>query len=139
MIEKREIVGQWWLPSRPEEKYIGTHLAQALEAFHATKYGKASFAERVTALTTPHLANLTGLEQNAGSFGEEVRDNRNYYTHHDPTIQARGRVLSGSQLLRLNEKIRLVFQMCILSEMGIPEERFAILRRQIATWMVDYF
>jgi hypothetical protein len=78
------------------------------------------------------------LVPNIASFAEQVRDNRNYYTHHDPAIKQRGRVVSGARLFRLNEKLRLLFQMCVLTEMKIPADRFLRLRRQLATYIIDY-
>lgn len=112
-------------------------LTQALEAYHGNKFGKHSFIDRIRALCQQFLPHLTGLIPDAAGFAEQVRDNRNYYTHHDPAIKHRGRVLSGANLLRLNEKLRLLFQMCVLSEMGIPPDRFQRLRRQLATYIID--
>jgi hypothetical protein len=42
------------------------------------------------------------------------------------------------KLIQLNEKLTLIFQMCVLTEMGIPAERFIRLRRQLATVIIDY-
>src|ERR1035441_4932605 len=113
-------------------------LAQALEAYHGTKFGKQTFLARIRALAQKLTPHVPGLVPNIASFAEEVRDNRNYYTHHDPAIKQRGRVLSGAKLLRLNEKLRLLFQMCVLTEMKIPADRFLRLRRQLATYIIDY-
>lgn len=113
-------------------------LAQALEAYHSTRFGKANFKDRVEALAAQYLPHLAGLVSDAAAFAEEVRDNRNYYTHHDPAIKRRGKVVSAANLYRLNEKLRLLFQMCVLTEIDIPAERFAILRRQLATDIIDY-
>jgi hypothetical protein len=113
-------------------------LTQALEAYHGAKFGRQRFVSRILALAQQFLPHLAGLVPDPAAFAEEVRDNRNYYTHHDPAIKQRGRVLSGAKLLRLNEKLRLIFQMCILTELGIPADRFAILRRQLASDIIDY-
>jgi hypothetical protein len=113
-------------------------LAQALEAYHSTRFGKANFKDRVEALAAHYLPHLAGLVADAAAFAEEVRDNRNYYTHHAPAIKQRGTVVSGANLYRLNEKLKLLFQMCVLTEMSIPVDRFAILRRQLATDIIDY-
>ena len=100
--------------------------------------GRQRFASRILALAQQFLPYLTGLVSDAAAFAEDVKDNRNYYTHHDPTIKQGGRVLSGAKLLRLNEKLRLIFQMCILTELDIPADRFSILRRQLASDIIDY-
>jgi hypothetical protein len=113
-------------------------LAQALEAYHSTRFGKARFKDRIEALAAQYQPHLVGLVIDPAAFAEEVRDNRNYYTHHDPAIKHRGKVVSGADLYRLNEKLKLLFQMCALTEMGIPADRFAILRRQLATDIIDF-
>lgn len=113
-------------------------LTQALEAYHGTKVGRQTFAKRIRALTSQFLPNLVGLVTDANAFAEQVRDNRNYYTHHDPTIKQAGRVVSGVQLYRLSEKLRLIFQMCVLTEMDIPADQFVRLRRQLATDIIRY-
>jgi len=95
------------------------------------------FREKIEALAQKHSEHLKGLVDDAAEFADIVRDNRNYYTHHDPEIIKKGRIVSGSKLIRLNEKLRLLFQMCVLNEMGIPTERFHRLRRQLASAIID--
>ncbi|MGO9586377.1 MAG: hypothetical protein ACLP2Y_09295 [Limisphaerales bacterium] len=48
-----------------------------------------------------------------------------------------GRVVKGAKLIRLNEKLKLIFQMCVLTEMGIPAERFPRLQRQLADDIIE--
>jgi hypothetical protein len=123
---------------RPPDSVEHLCLTQALEAYHGTKYGKHTFANRILALAQQFHPHLAGLVPDPHAFAEQVKDNRNYYTHHDAAIKQRGRVLSGAGLLRLNEKLRLLFQMCVLSEMQIPPDRFIRLRRQLASDIIDY-
>lgn len=113
-------------------------LAQALEAYHGIKFGKEDFAPRIQAVTTQFLPHLSGLVSDPVEFAKEVRDNRNYYTHHDPKIKQHGRVKSGAELIRLNEKLKLIFQMCILSDLGIPADRFIRLRKQLASEIIMF-
>jgi len=113
-------------------------LAQALEAYHGIKHGRADFKDRIRAVATELLPHLDGLVSDSASLAEAVRINRNYYTHHDPSIKKKGGVLTGAALYRLTEKLRLIFQMCVLTELGIPAERFVRLRRQLATEIIDY-
>ncbi len=47
-------------------------------------------------------------------------------------------VTNPVDLIRLNEKVAIVFQSCVLSDIGIPPERFCRLRRQMATEIVQY-
>ncbi len=113
-------------------------LVQALEAYHAAKFGGQKRASHIQALAEQFLPHLTGLVPGAAAFAESVRVNRNYYTHHHPAIKQRGHVLSGGKLFRRNEKLRLLFQMCVLTDVDIPADRFAILRRQLATDIIDF-
>jgi hypothetical protein len=80
---------------------------------------------------------LKGLVDNVTDFAEAVRDNRHYYTHHNPEDLKAGRVVKGSKLIRLNEKLKLIFQMCVLTEMGIHTDRFQRLRYQLAEHIID--
>jgi hypothetical protein len=34
--------------------------------------------------------------------------------------------------------LRLLFQMCVLTDLGIPSDRFPRLRRQLASEIIDY-
>jgi hypothetical protein len=114
-------------------------LTQALEAFHSTKNrdrGDLFFKERIRELVQSVEPQLKNLIPDVEAFCTTVRDNRNFYTHHDPSLA--NRALTGQHLFRLNEKLTLLFQMKVLGEMGIPTERFSRLRRQLANWIVDY-
>ena len=116
-------------------------LTQALEAYYGIKFvsPKAKyFREKIEELVKTHKESLKSLVDDAVQFSETVRDNRNYYTHHDPEILKEGRIVSGAKLIRLNEKLKLIFQMCVLTEMGIPAERFSRLRRQLAFGIMEF-
>jgi hypothetical protein len=86
----------------------------------------------------PHASSLSGLVANRDAFAAEVAKTRNYYTHHNPDDLATGAVAKRAELVRMNEKLRLVFQMCVLTDLGIPADRFNRLRRQLATEIMDY-
>lgn len=116
-------------------------LTQALEAYHGIKnasHQRTNFRTKIRELAILYGSHLSGLVSNIEDFVDIVRDNRNYYTHHNPAGLTSGRVLGGSDLLRLNEKLKLIFQMCVLTEIGIPADRFARLRRQLASHIFDY-
>ncbi len=115
-------------------------LTQALEAYHGIKFashGQRNFREKIQELADTHKGHLKGLVDNVTEFAEAVRDNRHYYTHHNPEDLKAGRVVKGAKLIRLNEKLKLIFQMCVLTEMGIPAERFPRLRRQLASDIIE--
>lgn len=113
-------------------------LAQALEAYDGIRRGRQIFIDRIQTLTTSCLPYLKGLVTDAQDFSKTVRDNRNYFTHHDPNIKQAGRVLSGAELIRMNEKLKIIFQICVLSDLGIPADRFGRLRKNLASEIVEY-
>lgn len=116
-------------------------LTQAFEAYHGIKFNSHKarlFEEKVRELAEEHRAHLAGLIDDPADFATTVLHNRNYYTHHNPKWLQDGRVVSGAKLYHLNEKLRLLFQMCVLADMGIPAERFVRLRHQLASRYVEY-
>ena len=116
-------------------------LTQALDAYHGAKFSshkKGTFRNKIKELVDAQLPHLAGLVSDSDDFAKTVVDNRNYYTHHNPECRKKGRVLEKSDLLRLNEKLKLLFQMCVLSDMRIPSDRFFRLRRQLATTIIDF-
>jgi hypothetical protein len=116
-------------------------LTQALEAYHGVKFashGQTNFCGKIQELAEKYKDHLKGLVDDVPEFAKAVRDNRHYYTHHNPEDLKAGRVVSGTPLCRLNEKLKLIFQMCVLTEMGIPVGRFVLLRRQLATYSMDF-
>lgn len=115
-------------------------LTQALDAYHGIKFNshkEQDFKKKLTELIQPHTAHLKGLIDDVDDFVATVHHNRNYYTHHNPKWKENGRVVSGSKLFQLNEKLRLVFQMRVLSDIQIPQDRFIRLRRQLADAHMD--
>jgi hypothetical protein len=116
-------------------------LTQAFEAYHGTKFAshkEHAFEDKVRELAELNKPSLRGLVDDVADFATTVVHNRNYYTHHNPKWKQDGRVVSGAKLYRLNEKLRLIFQMCVLADMGIPADRFARLRRQLASQIIEY-
>lgn len=120
-----------------------THLSltQALEAYHGVKFqshkGK-TFGAKIEELARTHISSLQGLVDRPADFAETVRVTRNYYTHHSPSTKHTGKVAGRSDLIRLNEKLLLIFQMCVLSDLGVPVDRFPRLRRQLAKEIIEY-
>ena len=81
---------------------------------------------------------LKGLVDDIPDFAKSVLCTRNYYTHHAPKWLDTGKVAKRTDLIRLNEKLRLLFQMCVLTDLKIPSDRFLRLRRQLATDVINY-
>ena len=115
-------------------------LTQALDSYHGVKFKshkvKGGFKEKIEDLTKAHVASLGQLVTDVSAFAEEVQATRNYYTHHNPHWLTTGKVAEKAALIRLNEKLKLLFQMCVLADMGVPADRLPGLRRQLATEIV---
>jgi hypothetical protein len=116
-------------------------LTQALEAYHGIQFSshhEHKFQAKIEELGNLHASSLKGLVDDVRDFAERVLCTRNYYTHHNPKWLATGKVAERAELIRLNEKLRLLFQMCVLTDLGVPADRFSRLRRQLATEIINY-
>jgi hypothetical protein len=117
-------------------------LTQALDAYHGVKFqahgDRGGIRPKIEQLAGLHAASLRGLVDDIPAFAKEVQVTRNFYTHHNPDLRTTGKVAEKTALIRLNEKLTLLFQMCVLADMGIPADRFPDLRRQLATEIIQY-
>lgn len=116
-------------------------LTQALDAYHGVKFQShkiQDFGAKLRDLIEGKKPFLNGLVDDIADFVKTVVHNRNYYTHHNPKWLEEGRVATGGKLSRINEKLCLLFQMCVLADIGIPQDRFIRLRRQLATDFIDF-
>ena len=52
-------------------------------------------------------------------FFNNIRDNRNYYTHYNPDLQ--NKVLKGGELYYLTERMKVLLTCCILEKMNIDK------------------
>jgi hypothetical protein len=117
-------------------------LTQALDAYHGIKYDShknRDLKEKLQTLVKDHAESLKGLVDNPTDFADQVHASRNYYTHHNPKLDKEGKVARDADLFRMNERLKLLFQMCVLSDLKIPKDRFVRLRSQIATDIVVYW
>ena len=116
-------------------------LTQALDAYHGVKFNshhEQDFRAKLEALIKLHSLALNGLIDDETDFADRVICTRNYYTHHNPKWLMKGKVAKDIELFRMNEKLRLLFQACVLADLNIPADRFHRLRRQLATEIVSY-
>ena len=117
-------------------------LTQALDAYHGVRHAshaRRDFKAKVEELCEQHQDALSWLVSDTSSFATQVRDTRDYHTHHNPKdLATRDVVLGTTSLRRLNEKLAVLFQSCVLQDMGIPEERLRRLHRQMASDIVEY-
>jgi uncharacterized protein YeaO (DUF488 family) len=117
------------------------NLTQALEAYHGVRFAshdERGFEAKIKQLASLHMGALDGLVDDPADFASRVLCTRNYYTHHNPKWLELGKVAKKAELWRMNEKLKLLFQMCVLTDNGIPADRFSRLRRQLATEIIDF-
>jgi hypothetical protein len=116
-------------------------LSQGLDAYHGIKYqshADRNFKLKLQEILNHHADSLKGLVDDLPDFADRVHATRNFYTHHNPKWDQDGKVARRSDLIRMNERLKLLFQMCVLSDLQIPKDRFARLRSQIATQIIEY-
>lgn len=117
-------------------------ITQALEAYHGVKFQshkQRGLQGKLTKLLMLHSGSLNGIVNDVKEFAKQAAETRHYYAHHNPEDLARGRVSSGAELLQLNERLKLLFQVCVLTDLGIPSDRFNRLREQLATEIVEFY
>lgn len=116
-------------------------LTQALDAYHGIKFqshDERDFKMKAQQLLAAQAIPLRGLVDDTADFAERVQVSRNYYTHHNPHWLTTGKVAERVDLIRMNEKLRLLFQMCVLTDLRVPSDRFIRLRRQLASQIIEY-
>jgi hypothetical protein len=117
-------------------------LTQGLDVYHGERFNshkKKDFEPKIRQLVSLHAKSLGIDTKDIADFSKRVQVTRNYYTHHNPYWKSTGKVAEKTDLFRMNEKLTLLFQMCVLTDIGIKPERFGLLKRQIATFVTDFF
>ncbi|MEI7901780.1 MAG: HEPN domain-containing protein [bacterium] len=161
MTEELTLKGFWWTPDVPDRRWFGVlkqtekaielvchsdHgeegvLAQALDAYHGVRFNShkdRDFQKKIAYLLKLNDGVMSGLVSDIAVFAEQVLATRNYYTHHNPKCLLDGKVAQGRDLMRMNEKLRILLQSCVICDIGLPVERCAVLRHQIASEIVMY-
>jgi len=127
-----------------ESDYINNflNLAQALESFHGRIYGKncnektgckykhcekvnktknIPLIDRLKCLLIRHKEKIEKVITDLDDFAKTVSFNRNYYTHYDRNDPRK--VKKGVDLFNLTNQMKFLFQLCLLSEIGLDEEK----------------
>ena len=116
-------------------------LTQALESYHAEKVGgrkRIHFQKRILSLLRKHHKKAPwAFKKPLTKLSLVIRDNRNFYTHHDPENKKAGRVKSGTDLAWLNESLTVLMRLCVLSELGITTDNGNVLRRHFPERIVS--
>jgi hypothetical protein len=116
-------------------------LTQALDAYHGVRFNShkdTDFQKKVVDILKINTSSMSGLIEDVETFAKQVLASRNYYTHHNPKWLLQGNVAQGHGLMRMNEKLRILLQSCVIVDMGLPSERCTLLRSQIASEIVMY-
>ena len=97
-------------------------LAQAIESYWKTKIGgRPRFRECVEGAFDAmpfFVRNFVGARD---EFADHVVNNRNYYTHYDPEIERKGKVIGFNELYELRQKMQFVIEALLLQELGLTE------------------
>jgi hypothetical protein len=139
MSEKRKILGQWWSSDKPDDKWIGT---LALEPAKSPRL-KVSVARNCFGMLEMKAPPVIHGHDNQGRpvtllFPSWPR------THGGLAMTqmefGAGYAVLGMELAEPADFLvnTLTFRLQHLTELGIPSDRFAILRRQLATDIIDY-
>jgi hypothetical protein len=96
------------------------------------KYGNEfSLRKRLRDICNEYWEILSKFIDNKDAFIDWVVDTRNYLVHHDEDLKER--TASPRDLFRLNQKLRLIVEICLLTELGFTleevKELFATHRR----------
>jgi hypothetical protein len=123
----------------PELEHLS--LMQALEAYHGVcfqSHAMRGLEVKVKELVQLHAPNLAGLVDDAEQFAKVATETRHYYTHHNPDDLEKGLVAKRAGLVKLNQMLKILFQMCVLADLGVPADRFKRLRQQLAKEIIEY-
>jgi hypothetical protein len=85
------------------------------------KYGREfSLRKRMKDIIYIYQANIDRFIGNKNAFIEKVVDTRNYQTHHDEDLKERA--AGGEELDRLTQKLKVLLEVCLLTELGFSSE-----------------
>lgn len=116
-------------------------LTRALDAYWGIKNAQRDdndFPKKIRELVTTHHAHIAKWVPDIAAFVDGVKVTRHYHTHYGAKWEASGKVIDGADLDRLNVVLRILFQACVLSDLGIPADRFKRLHRQYPVCIVEY-
>jgi hypothetical protein len=142
-VEQKEALGCYYPTvyfTLPDQLRL-ISITQALEAYHQRFYrpkGDVKFQDRINELCRIKRQLVEKLVGDIEKFAAIVTDSRDYYTHHHPSIRAKGNVATGIKLTMMSYHLQYVFRLCILSRFGLERDRFDVLLRQIPDRVVEY-
>lgn len=98
---------------------VKTDFKEGLE--NKLKYGNEfSLRKRLKEILDKYQEILNVFIENKNTFIEKVVDTRNYQTHHDEDLKERS--ASGKELYHLTQKLKILLEICLLTELGFSSE-----------------
>lgn|GEM_PF-1868861 len=131
-FKKRELLDEAFAPyfgilynpnMYQNQKFLA--LTQTIEAYHQRVRDKNELPLKIRLrdILNTHKAALTGLIEDEAKFINDVKNTRNYFTHYDEKL--REKAASGADLFYLTEKLKILVETCLLSELGFSNEEIS--------------
>jgi len=90
------------------------------------KYGREfSLRKRLKEIFDKYQQVIDRFIENKNTFIRKVVDTRNYQIHHDEDIKERA--AGGEELYRLTQKLKMLLEVCLLTELGFSSEKIITL------------
>jgi hypothetical protein len=141
-IEFKDALGRYYTTvyhsQTAEERHLS--ITRALDAYYGIKYNQRDlndFPKKIRELATRQHQYIQKWEPKIDDFVEKVKATRHFHTHYNPKWQQKGNVKSGSDLVKLNTVLRIIFQCCVLEDTGISSARFQRLHRQMPSVIMN--
>lgn len=110
------------IPNEIKGSEDGRNLAERLKEY--LRYGnELSLRRRLKDILNTHKAVFTGLIEDEAEFINDVINTRNYFTHYNEKL--REEAASGADLFYLTEKLKILVETCLLSELGFRNEEIS--------------
>ncbi len=111
------------IPNEIKGSEDGRNLAEKLKEY--LKYGnELSLRRRLKDILNTHRAALTGLIKDEAMFINNVINTRNYFTHYNEKVRENA-VLGVDLLFYLTQKLKILVETCLLSELGFSNEEIS--------------
>jgi len=122
----RRAMRNYELPEEEHEKRIEEILSTVPENHKGWLKSKLAYSnepslrERLNEVFDKHLEIANKCMENKRAFIQKVVDTRNYLTHYGSRLKARA--ATGEELFHITQKLRILLQICLLTELGFSLE-----------------
>lgn len=98
------------------DKNFKESIAQKLKYVH-----EFSLRKRLSDIFDKCGSIISRVIENRGAFIEDVVNTRNYLTHYDKKVEMKA--VQGEKLYRITQKLQVIVEICLLSELGLSLEK----------------